>query len=102
MQRIHKLIGVSTVALSLLVSAMPAQANSIAVTPDNFPRAETDSYFANLLKEGSLGKFKHNREPASVEKQTVIRMNRDTLYSFAIFDLDAGPVSISLPDSGKR
>ena len=29
-------------------------------------------------------------------------MNRDTLYSAAVFDLDAGPVSITLPDAGKR
>jgi hypothetical protein len=30
------------------------------------------------------------------------RPNRDTLYSFAIADLDAGPVTITLPDAGKR
>jgi hypothetical protein len=29
-------------------------------------------------------------------------MNRDTLYSAAVFDLDAGPVTIALPDAGKR
>jgi hypothetical protein len=29
-------------------------------------------------------------------------MNRDMLYSFAIFDLDAAPVSVTLPDAGKR
>lgn len=29
-------------------------------------------------------------------------MNRDMLYSGAVFDLDAGPVTISLPDAGKR
>ncbi len=29
-------------------------------------------------------------------------MNRDTLYSQGVFDLDAGPVSITLPDTGKR
>ena len=29
-------------------------------------------------------------------------MNRDTLYSAAVFDLDAGPVTITLPDAGKR
>ncbi len=29
-------------------------------------------------------------------------MNRDTLYSQALFDLDAGPVTITLPDGGKR
>jgi hypothetical protein len=29
-------------------------------------------------------------------------MNRDTLYSAAVFDLDAGPVTVTLPDAGKR
>ncbi len=29
-------------------------------------------------------------------------MNRDTLYSGAVFDLDAGPVTIILPDAGER
>jgi hypothetical protein len=29
-------------------------------------------------------------------------MNRDTRYSAAVFDLDAGPVTIALPDAGKR
>ena len=32
----------------------------------------------------------------------MIRLNRDTLYSFGVFDLDAGPVNITLPDAGKR
>ncbi len=29
-------------------------------------------------------------------------MNRDTLYSSAVFDLDAGPVTVTLPNAGKR
>ena len=29
-------------------------------------------------------------------------MNRDTLYSAAVFDLDAGPVTITLPDAAQR
>jgi hypothetical protein len=29
-------------------------------------------------------------------------MNRDTRYSAAVFDLEAGPVTITLPDSGER
>jgi hypothetical protein len=37
-----------------------------------------------------------------IDRQSVIRANRDTLYSPAVFDLDAGPVTITLPDSGKR
>ncbi len=31
-----------------------------------------------------------------------MRPNRDTLYSMSVFDLDAGPVTITLPDAGKR
>jgi hypothetical protein len=84
-----------------LAQAQPA--TSIPVTVENFPRAETDVYLAKLIKDaGGLGKFSHSREPASIDAQTVIRMNRDTLYSFAVFDLDAGPVTITLPNTGKR
>ena len=75
---------------------------AIPVTVDNFIRAETDMYFGHVVKEGGLGKFEHRREPTSVDHQTVIRLNRDTLYSAAVFDLGAGPVTITLPDSGKR
>jgi hypothetical protein len=31
-----------------------------------------------------------------------VRPNRDTLYSMGVFDLDAGPVTITLPDAGTR
>lgn len=77
--------------------------NAVPVTVDNFPRAESDLYFRGLLKDaGGIGKFVHRREPARIDNQTVIRLNRDTLYSSAVFDLDAGPVTITLPDAGKR
>jgi hypothetical protein len=74
----------------------------IPVTPDNFARAETHLYFGNIVKEGGFGKFFHYREPTPIDKQTVIRMNRDTLYSGAVIDLDAGPATITLPDAGNR
>lgn len=77
-------------------------AGRTAVTVDNFPRAESDMYMSTAVKKGALGKFVHNREPTPIDDQTVIRMNRDTLYSSAVFDLDAGPVTIRLPDAGKR
>ena len=75
---------------------------AVPVTPDNFPRAELDLYFASAVKDGGLGKFLHRREPTALDRQTVTRMNRDTLYSGAVFDLDAGPVTITLPDAGQR
>ncbi|MEJ8827434.1 DUF1214 domain-containing protein [Variovorax humicola] len=71
------------------------------VTPDNFLRAETDSYFKKKVDDGMFGKFVHVREPAPADKQLIVRMNRDTLYSFGVFDL-AQPVTILKPDPGKR
>ncbi|WP_145035114.1 DUF1214 domain-containing protein [Caulifigura coniformis] len=78
------------------------ETNSRRVTVDNFVRAETDMYFGRFVNEGGFGKFKHDRELASIDNQTVIRLNRDTLYSFGVFDLDASPVIVTLPDAGKR
>ena len=59
-------------------------------------------FAASVKDSGAIGKFLHRREPAPIDNQTVIRLNRDTLYSSAVFDLDAGPVTITLPDAGKR
>jgi hypothetical protein len=74
---------------------------SVPVTADNFVRAETDWYFGMLVKRGGVGRFDHLRELHSIEGPGV-RGNRDTLYSEAVFDLDAGPVEITLPDGGDR
>ena len=88
-----------------LVSLGVVDAEDVApmrVTVDTFCRAETDAYFTKFAKEGAFGKFKHERDLAPIDKQTVIRMNRDTLYSFGVFDLEAAPVTVTLPDAGKR
>jgi len=72
------------------------------VNVDNFARAETHRMMADLQRDaGGINRFEHNRAPASVEKQTVIRMNRDTLYSFAVVDLSAG-ATLTLPNAGER
>src|SRR6201986_3427726 len=89
-------------ATSIAAFAQTPASNTAPVTVDNFPRAESDLYMSNALKEGALGKLFHRREPASIDNQIVIRLNRDTLYSSAVFDLDAGPVVITLPNAGKR
>ena len=77
-------------------------AGAQTVTEDNFVRAETDSYFAGFVEEGAFGKLAHSRELADVANQTVVRTNRDTVYSRGVFDLDAGPVTITLPDAQGR
>ena len=91
----------SCLALGQAQAQVP-NAGAAPVTADNFVRAESDTYAANLEKEGGLGILLHRREPAPVQSQTVIRLNRDTLYTSGVFDLDAGPVTITLPDAGQR
>ena len=72
------------------------------VTVDNFVRAETDMTLKRYVDQGAFGKLLHLRQPTPIDKQDVIRMNRDTLYSFGIFDLAASPVTIKKPDSQGR
>jgi hypothetical protein len=72
------------------------------VNVDNFVRAETHRMFRDIqASAGGVGTFRHNRTPASIDEQTVIRLNRDTLYSFAIVDL-AEPARLTLPDADGR
>jgi hypothetical protein len=104
------MIGIFRATLSALafffvttsIYAQSPSGNVVPVTADNFNRAETDLYFSRIVKGGAFGKFFHSRELASLDNQTVIRLNRDTLYSSAVFDLDAGSVKITLPNAGKR
>jgi len=74
---------------------------TVLVTPDNFNRVETDMNFAGSEKKQRLGRFLHYREPMSIDFP-IVRPNRDTLYSLSVFDLDAGPVTVTLPDAGQR
>jgi hypothetical protein len=94
------------VPLVLALAATPETPPATAPTPvtvDNFIRAESDMYIATQAKESDgLAKMHHRREPASVDNQTVIRLNRDTLYSAVVFDLDAGAATVTLPDAGDR
>lgn len=74
----------------------------VLVSPDNFVRAVTDQEFTNVVNENGFGRFFHMREVTPIDRQLVVRSNRDTLYSAAVFDLQAGPVTLTLPDPGQR
>ncbi|MDQ2677805.1 MAG: DUF1214 domain-containing protein [Actinomycetota bacterium] len=74
----------------------------VHVNIDNFARAESDRMFGDLAAAaGGVNRWMHVRRPTPVSGQTVIRMNRDTLYSFAVVDL-SGPAAVTLPDAGDR
>src|SRR5262245_54899322 len=92
----------ATAAVSASAQGAAPQTPPIKVTADNFVRAETDRYFAGFVKRGGFGKSLQYRDLLPLEVVTVVRLNRDTLYSAGVWDLDAGPVTVTLPDSGKR
>jgi hypothetical protein len=100
MAGVRILAAMSVVAAGAVASAQTPTPR--AVTVENYNRAQTDVYFDGVVKSGGFGKFRHGRELAPPAQQGIPRPNRDTLYSFAIIDLDAGPVTITLPDPDKR
>ncbi|WP_228282328.1 DUF1214 domain-containing protein [Brevibacterium atlanticum] len=74
----------------------------IPVTVDNYARAETARMFTALTRAaGGANRWKHNRTPTEISAQEVIRMNRDTLYSFLVLDVSQG-ASVTIPDAGDR
>ncbi len=88
-------------AMALMCLVANAARASETVTVDNFVRAETDTTMGRYVAQGAFGRFLHVRGMTPIDKQDVIRMNRDTLYSFGVFDLTT-PVTIVKPDPGKR
>jgi hypothetical protein len=68
------------------------------VTPETYIRAETDRQFGVVVNMvGSLNRFYHFRHPTPLDKQNVVRMNRDTLYSMAVVDTALG-ATITVPE----
>ena len=69
----------------------------IKVTPETYIHAETDRTFNNTIKlAGGVNRLFHFRSVTPLDKQTVVRMNRDTLYSAAIVDTSKG-ATITVP-----
>src|SRR6266404_1987320 len=96
------LAAVSLVMASAVASAQTTASRTTFVTVENYNRAQTDVNFAGVVKNGGFGDLWHCRALAAPAQQGIVRPNRDTLYSFAIVDLDAGSVTITLPDARKR
>jgi len=92
-------------ALMLLAPAARAvnEAPPVVVTPDTYIRAESDRSFHNTLKlTGGVNKLFHFRGPTPIDQQTVVRMNRDTLYSPAVIDTSHGAtITLPQPDEGR-
>ena len=92
---------VITASMCLLVFGAGTVQATEPVTIENFRQAESDTYFSRYVAKGCFGKLCSDRGPPPVDKQDVIRMNRDTPYSIGVFDLTT-PVTITKPDIGTR
>ncbi len=88
----------TAVLLVLLMPGLVLAEMATKVTPDTFIRAESDRMFSDIAKQaGGVNKFFHYRNVTPLDKQTVIRMNRDTLYSMSIVDTQGG-ATVTFPE----
>lgn len=77
-------------------------ASPVQVTFENFVRVESARMFTGIAAAaGGTNVWNHVLVPTPIDEQTVIRMNRDTLYSAAIIDVSAG-ATLTVPDAGNR
>ncbi len=91
-------VSVSTVRAACQASA------SAGVTAVTNCSLSTPSFFgqSRAAQRKAPRRLLHRREVVPIDNQPVVRPNRDTLYSTGVFDLDAGPVTVTLPEAGGR
>jgi len=76
--------------------------DSQEVSVSNYVRSESDFQMSEYVRiYHCFGVLVHSRKPYDVMNQVTVRGNRDTLYSFGVFDLTS-PLTVSLPDSAGR
>lgn len=74
----------------------------VMVNVDNFVRVETNRNFSvSLGTTGGVNVWDHARQPIPVERQPIIRPNRDTLCSVAVVDISEG-CTFTMPDADGR
>lgn len=75
-----------------------ADSAPITVTPETYIRAESDRQFAEIITmAGTVNQLYHFRTPTPLDKQNIVRMNRDTLYSMGVVDTSQG-ATITVPE----
>lgn len=99
---ICSIVWVGPVAFAAPPVGSPTTNESVKVNVDNYVRAETAFEFDRYQGlAGGINRWHHNRVPTPLDEQNVIRMNRDTLYSFAVVDISKG-ATLTIPDAGDR
>jgi len=101
-------VSVKLFALSITWLILGGQLGSLSaqspiiVNVENYVRAESDSQIQTYAETlNCFGRLVHQRDFYSIDNQLTVRVNRDTYYSFGVFDLTS-PVTIIKPDPGDR
>jgi hypothetical protein len=96
------LVAMGTLLCWSTASDLRAQnTDPVKVTPETYIRAETDRQFGEIVQmAGGINRFYHFRSPTPLDKQNVVRMNRDTLYSMGVVDTSKG-ATITVPELPK-
>ena len=92
------LLGVSDPTLVEPVTSVADffQPDGMTATAENYPTLETSRQLLAAQGRAAVNNFAHNRKLTPTDDQPVVRMNRDTFYSFAVVDISAG-ASITIP-----
>lgn len=105
---IQHLIGIGLLSLAIGSTSLSAKVQkssdlkTVPVTLEQFPTAETHHMMKLSVDSfDSLGKWTHVRGFTPIDKQNVVRMNRDTLYSSLVLDLNE-PATLIKPDTQGR
>ena len=72
------------------------QPDGMTATAENYPTLETSRQLLIAQGRAAVNEFAHNRKLTPTDDQIVVRMNRDSYYSFAVVDVSAG-ASITIP-----
>jgi len=66
---------------------MASETDPVPVNVDNYVRTATSAEFAAMSKmAGGMNRFFHGRRPTPLDRQRIVRMNRDTIYGSELVD----------------
>src|SRR5262249_8442573 len=77
-------------------------AHALQVAPDNFAGAASDMQFMPVVKRGGFGRLVHDRDFVTAGRQSAPWADGDVLRSRGVFDLELGPVAVTVPPIGER
>ena len=71
--------------------------NGDVVTPERYPTDETSRQMLKNQALVGVNQILHKRQLTPTDNQPVVRMNRDTYYSFAVVDVSKG-ATVTIPE----